>query len=107
MCRFPGFRPSFKVKPRKDLSSGGENRQGMGKRYLAECCVVRRQDLLPESGLGKYCTARLEANLREVVPQQRWRAGADSILAGACIRPDDRALSWLQTESRASGQRSL
>jgi hypothetical protein len=40
----------------KNLSSRRQDGKGMGKR-LAECRVVRGQDLLRESGLGAYCTA--------------------------------------------------
>jgi integrase len=45
--------------------------------------------------------------MREAVPQQWRRTGTDSILAGACIRPDNRTLSRLQTKSGASGKRSF
>ena len=38
-----------------------------GERRVAECCVVRSQDLLRESGLGAYCTARFEADLCKVM----------------------------------------
>ncbi len=41
----------------KDLSSSCQSGKGMGERHLAECRVVRSQELLRESGLGAYCTA--------------------------------------------------
>ena len=41
----------------KDLSSRRQGGKGVGERHLAECRVVRSQDLLRESGLGAYCTA--------------------------------------------------
>jgi site-specific recombinase XerC len=41
----------------KDLPSRRQGGKGMEKRHLAECRVVRSQDLLRESGLGAYCTA--------------------------------------------------
>ena len=81
--------------------------KGVGKRHLAECRVVRGQDLLRESRVGAHRTSRPAANLREALPQQRGRAGADSILAGSRIRADDGTLSRLQTESRTSGERPV
>jgi site-specific recombinase XerC len=54
----------------QDLSSRRQDGQDMGARHLAECGVVRSQDLLPTSGLGAYRTARLAENLCEAVPQQ-------------------------------------
>ena len=62
------------------------------------------KSLLRESRLGACCTARLAENLRQAVPQQRWRTGADSILAGSCIRAEDGTLPRLQTESRTSSK---
>ena len=56
----------------QNLSSRRQSGKGVGERHLAECRVVRSQDLLRESGLGAHCTARLAANLREAVPHQRW-----------------------------------
>jgi hypothetical protein len=41
----------------KDLSSRRQDGKGMGERHLAECRVVRSQDLLRESGLGAHRTA--------------------------------------------------
>ena len=41
----------------KDLSSRCQGGKGVGKRHLAECRMVRSQDLLRESGLGAYCAA--------------------------------------------------
>ncbi len=41
----------------KNFSSSRQDRKGMGERRVTECCVVRSQDLLRESGLGAYCTA--------------------------------------------------
>jgi hypothetical protein len=41
----------------KDLSSRCQSGKSVGKRHLAECRLVRSQDLLRESGLGAYCTA--------------------------------------------------
>src|SRR6516165_7867283 len=38
--------------------------------------------------LGRGGSDRIETNLREVVPQQRWRAGADSIHSATVIRLD-------------------
>jgi len=52
-------------------------REGVGERDLAECCVVRSQELLRESGFGAHCTSRLAANLCEAMPHQRWRAGVE------------------------------
>ena len=49
--------PSSRGYGGKDLSSRRQGGKGMGERHLAECRVVRRQDLLRESGLGAYCTA--------------------------------------------------
>ncbi len=46
-------------------------------------------------------------NLREAMPHERWRTGADSVLAGPCIRADHGTLSRLQAESRTSGKRSV
>jgi hypothetical protein len=40
-----------------NLSSRRPGGKGMGERRLAECRLVRSQDLLRESGLGAYCTA--------------------------------------------------
>jgi site-specific recombinase XerD len=45
--------------------------------------------LLSESGPGAYCTARLAEDLCQAVPQQRWRTGADSVLAGPCVGADN------------------
>ena len=66
--------------------------------YVVKTCCER-------AGLEHIAPHDLRQNLCEAVPQQRWRAGADSILAGACIRPDDGTLSRLQTESRTSSER--
>ena len=41
----------------KDLSSRRQSGKGVGERHLAECRVVRSQELLRESGLGAYCAA--------------------------------------------------
>ena len=41
----------------QDLSSGRQSGKGVGQRHLAECCLVRGQDLLRESGLGAHCAA--------------------------------------------------
>jgi integrase len=41
----------------KAALSSRQNGKGVGQRHLAECCVVRSQDLLRESGIGAYCTA--------------------------------------------------
>ena len=49
--------PSSRGYGGKDLSSRRQGGKGMGERHLAECRVVRSQDLLRESGLGAYCTA--------------------------------------------------
>ena len=43
-------------------------------------------------------------DLRQVVPYQRRRTGADSIPPRPRLRADHRALSWLQTESDAPGE---
>jgi hypothetical protein len=43
----------------------------MGKRHLAECRVVRGQDLLRKSGPGAYCSARLAEDSCEAVPHER------------------------------------
>src|SRR2546422_8105950 len=45
--------------------------KGVGQRPLAERCLVRGQNLLRESRLGAYCTARPAADLREAVPRSR------------------------------------
>src|SRR5438552_7260771 len=52
-----------------DLSSRRQSGEGVGKRHLTECRMVRSQDLLRESRLGAYCTARFAQNLCEAVPQ--------------------------------------
>jgi len=41
----------------KDLSSSRQSGKGVGERHLAECRVVRSQDLLRESRPGAYRTA--------------------------------------------------
>ena len=89
---------------RKNISRSSENGKGMGKRHFAECSLVRREDLLPESGVGTHRTTRLEANLREAVPRQRRGVGADSVPARACLRADNGAVSGLQTEPGEPGE---
>src|SRR5208282_1166609 len=39
------------------------------------------------------------------VSTRRWRTGADSVFARACLGPDDRALSQLQAEPAKRGER--
>jgi hypothetical protein len=91
----------------KNLPGRRQNGQDMGPRYLAKCGVVCSPHLLRASGFGKHCSTRLVPNLCQAMPQQRWGAGADSVLAGACIRANHRTLSWLQTESRTPRERSF
>jgi len=55
----------------QDLSSSRRTGKGVGQRHLAERCLVRRQNLLRESGLGAHCTARSAADLREALPRSR------------------------------------
>jgi site-specific recombinase XerD len=62
------------------------------------CCERAGLEHIAPHDLRRLCQA---------VPHERWRVGADSILAGACIRADDGTLSRLQTESRTPGQRSF
>jgi site-specific recombinase XerD len=68
--------------------------------YVVKTCCER-------TGLEHIAPHDLRRNLCQAVPHERWRAGADSILTGPCICPDDGTLSGLQTESRTSGQRSF
>jgi len=44
----------------------------MGRRHLAECRLVRGEDLLQESGIGAYRAPRFATNLREIVLRQWW-----------------------------------
>src|SRR5450432_1211192 len=85
----------------KDLSSRRQGRKGVGEGHLAECRVVRGEELLRESGPGTYRASRFAENLCEAVPQQRRRVGADSVPAGPRIGADNGTLSRLQTESRS------
>jgi site-specific recombinase XerC len=57
-----------------------------------------------ESGVGTHRAPRLAANLREALPRQRWGAGADSVLAWACLRADNGAISRLQAEPGKPGE---
>ena len=59
------------------------------------------------AGLEHIAPHDLRQDLCEAVPRPRWRAGADSVLARACIGADHGTLSRLQTESRASSERSV
>src|SRR5262249_30612896 len=79
----------------------------MGRRHLTERCLVRRQRLLREGGVAAYRAARFAPDLRETVPHERRRNRADSVPAGPCICADRRALSRMQAEPRASGERPV
>ena len=81
-----------------------QNGKDMGARHFTECGLVRSEDLLRESGVGTDRAARPAANLRQALPLQRWRTGADSVLARACLRADNRALSRLQAELGKPGE---
>ena len=66
--------------------------------YVVKSCCER-------VGLEHIAPHDLRRTCAKLCHTQWWRAGADSILAGACIRPDHGTLSGLQTESRTSGER--
>ena len=55
------------------------------------------------TSLGKL-SPRSAADLREAVPQGRWRSRADSTATGACVDPDHRALSGHRAEPNLGRQ---
>jgi integrase len=68
--------------------------------YVVKGCCER-------AGLEHIAPHDLRRTCAKLCHESRRRAGADSILARACIGPDDGTLSRLQTKSRASGERSV
>jgi site-specific recombinase XerD len=65
--------------------------------YVVKTCCER-------AGLEHIAPHDLRRTCAKLCQHERRRARADSILAGACLGPDDRTLSRLQTESRTSSE---
>ena len=66
-------------------------RRDHGKGDLARGQGVRREGRNPEA-----FAARLSADMRAFMPCRRWRIGADSVPAGACLGGNHRAIVGLQ-----------
>jgi hypothetical protein len=70
------------------------------KVLLGDCQNGRRPCRYSKTG-----PARSEKDLRPALPPCRRRTGPDSIPAGTCLNPDDRAVFGLQTEATSRCQR--